>query len=270
MKVFLLELRNIRKSLLGWTISVAGVILLILAFFPSMKSGSMRQLAEAKLEGVDPALLAALGFGGVIPDLTVITNYFGYVLQFITLAIMVFVVQKAVNMLIREETEGTIEFLYGKPVSREEIFFQKLLALFAAFAAFLLVLGIVTAAGYLAFSDYGFKETIKDISIMYGGVLYVGVVFLSIGTLFSVLIPSSRSSSAVTISIVFGTFILGVMSVVVDKLDFLLYFSPMDWIKTAKLLSEGIAAEEWAVGISTAVLSVASALYLYTKKDMKV
>jgi ABC-2 type transport system permease protein len=269
MKVFLLELRNIRKSILGWTISVSGVIILMLAFFPSMQSEAMQQLAEAKLEGIDPALLAALGLG-VMPDFTVITNYFGYVLQFITLAIMVFVVQKAVNMLIREETEGTIEFLYGKPVSREEIFFQKLLALFAAFAAFLLVLGIVTAAGYLAFSDYGFKETIKDISIMYGGVLYVGVVFLSIGTLFSVLIPSSRSSSAVTISIVFGTFILGVMSVVVDKLDFLLYFSPMDWIKTTKLLSGGIAAEEWAVGVSASVLSLASAVYLYTKKDMKV
>jgi ABC-2 type transport system permease protein len=269
MKIFLLELRNIRKSLLGWTISVSGVIILMLAFFPSMQSEAMQQLAQAKLEGIDPALLAALGLG-VMPDFTVITNYFGYVLQFITLAIMVFIVQKAVNMLIREETEGTIEFLYGRPVSREEIFFQKLLALFAAFAAFLLVLGIVTAAGYLAFSDYGFKETIKDISIMYGGVLYVGVVFLSIGTLFSVLIPSSRSSSAVTISIVFGTFILGVMSVVVDKLDFLLYFSPMDWIKTTKLLSGGIAAEEWAVGVSASVLPLASAVYLYIKKDMKV
>jgi ABC-2 type transport system permease protein len=60
------------------------------------------------------------------------------------------------------------------------------------------------------------------------------------------------------------------MSVVVDKLDFLLYFSPMDWIKTTKLLSEGIASEEWAVGLSAVVLSLASAVFLYAKKDMKV
>ena len=96
----------------------------MLLFYPSMKNESMKALAGAKLEGMNPALLEAVGLSRVM-DFTVITNFFGYVLQFITLAIMILVTQRAVGILSREEAEGTIEYLSSKPVSRWEIFYQK-------------------------------------------------------------------------------------------------------------------------------------------------
>jgi ABC-2 type transport system permease protein len=124
MNILSLEIRNTRKSTIIWTISVGAVIYAMLAFFPSMQTEAMQQLANAKLYGVDPALLAALGLPEA-PDFTVITNFFGYVLQFITLAVMVYCTNHAVGMLVKEETEGTIEYLYAKPVSRMDIFLQK-------------------------------------------------------------------------------------------------------------------------------------------------
>ena len=127
MNVFRLELKNTWKSTLKWTIALSGITFILLAFFPSMQTESMKELAGAELEGSDPALLEAFGLAE-LTDFTIITNFFGYVLQYITLAIMVFVTQIAVHSLIKEETDGTIEFLYSKPISRSTLLWQKTLA----------------------------------------------------------------------------------------------------------------------------------------------
>lgn len=269
MKIIRLEFRNLYKSLLFWIISIGSIIFLMLAFFPNMQSESMQQLARAKMEGMDPAILAAFGLE-VLPDFTNVTEYFGYIFQYITLAIMIFVTQKSISLLIREETDGTIEFLYGNPVSRMDIFFQKLLALIMSYVFFLMVLSGVTLLGYVTFSDKGIAESIKEIVTMFSGVFYAGMVFLCVGILISTVIKSDKSSFTAANAIVFGTYVLGIMSVLIKKLDFLRYASPMDWIKTDKLLKTGISGWEWGIGISVILFSIISASILYERKDMKI
>ncbi len=267
MNVFRLELRNTWKSTLKWTIALCGIAFMLLAFFPSMQSESMKELAGAKMEGVDPALLEALGLGELM-DFTVITNFFGYVLQYMTLAIMVFVTQVAVNSLVKEETDGTIEFLYSKPISRNTIFIQKVLANTLSYVVMLTALSIITVVGYLSFSEYSFAESIKEAGIFYGSIFYIGLIFMGLGVLLSALLKSSKGSSGIVIAIVFGTFILGIMGVIVDELSFLSYFSPMDWVKTQKLMTEGICVEEWLIGLSTIIICSLASFEIYKKRDL--
>jgi len=78
-------------------------------------------------------------------DFTKITNFYGYILQYITLALMVYVTIVTVSTLVKEETDGTIEFLYSKPVSRNMIFLQKSFANISSFIVLLFVLSVVTS-----------------------------------------------------------------------------------------------------------------------------
>jgi ABC-2 type transport system permease protein len=249
--------------------SVGAVIFLVLAFFPSMQTEAMQQLASTKLDGIDPAVLAVLGMSEM-PDFTVITNFFGYLLQFITLALMVYCTNHGVSLLVKEETDGTIEYLYAKPVSRMEIFTMKLAALVTSFVLMLVVLALVTIAGYLSFSNFTFEQTVKEVAIMFGAILFVGLVYMSLGIFLSSLIKSSRTASGVTIAIVFGTFVLGATGTVVTELSFLQYLSPMDWIKTAKLMSEGIRWQEWLIGLIIIIAGIDSANVIYAKRDLLV
>lgn len=269
MNIFRLELRNLRRGALISTLAIATVIFAMLAFYPSMQSESMQALAGAKLEGVDPSLLAALGLTNML-DFTVITNFFGYVLQFIVLALMVIITQQAVNLLLKEESDGTIEFLYAKPVSRNEILAQKLMAHVLLLIVMLAVFMVTTVIGYVSFSDYSLGEAVREAAIFYGAILFVGLIFSSIAALLSTLLRGSVRTSGVTIAIVFGTFVLGVVSAVVEKLDFLIWLSPMDWIKTQKLMSEGILAGEWIAGTSVILLAILAAWIRYQKKDLLV
>ena len=269
MSVFALEIRNTRKSVIRWMISISAVIIFLLTFFPSMQTESMKEMTGAKLDGIDPSLLAAMGLDRLI-DFTVITNFFGYALQYITLAIMVFITHQAVSLLIKEETDGTIEYLYGKPLSRGEIFTGKLFAQISMFIVMLLVFAIITVAGYLCFSDFTPGAAIKESAIFYGAIFFIGLVFMSVGVLMSTLIKSNKSASSVSISIVFATFIIGIMSILVKGMSFLGYLSPMDWIKTQKLMTDGILPREWFIGIVLIAGSNLAAYVKYRKKDLLV
>ncbi|MDD3230296.1 MAG: ABC transporter permease subunit [Oscillospiraceae bacterium] len=269
MNVFSMEVRNLRKGALVSTLSIGAVIFAMLAFFPAMQTEAMQALAGAKMEGIDPALLAALGLSELV-DFTVITNFFGYVLQFITLAIMVIVTQRAVGLLIKEETDGTIEYLYAKPVSRTEIFCQKGLAHVVLFLASSVVWTIVTVTGYLLFSEHTLGEAVKEAAIFFSAIFLIGIIFSAVGVLLSALLKNGRATAGVTVAIVFGSFILGMMSVTVSGLDFLVWFSPMDWIKTAKLMSEGILWQEWLVGAGVILCGITAAWLRYRQKDLLV
>ena len=269
MNVFFLELRNLRKSAFISTLSIGGVIFALLAFFPSMQTEAMRTLAGAKMEGIDPSLLAALGLS-VLMDFSIITNFFGYVLQYITLAMMVIITQQAVRLLIKEETDGTIEYLFARPISRTEISVQKGLAHFALFLFMNAVWGFVTVIGYLLFSDYALGAAIKEAVIFFSAILFVGLVFSAVGLLVSSLLKRGKSTAGITIAIVFGTFLLGMMSVTVSGLGFLIWFSPMDWIKSDKLMHKGILWQEWLVGIGVIVCTTMAAWLQYRRKDLLV
>lgn len=269
MTVFLLEIRNLRKSAFAWALSISAVIFLMLTFFPSMQTEAMQALSNAKLESIDPALLAALGMKE-IPDFTVITNFFGYVLQYIILAFMVYVTHQTVGLLVKEESDGTIEYLYAKPVSRKTILLQKYGAHCVLLALILMVFALVSLIGYLLFSKFTFAQSLQENAINYGAALFVSLVFSAIGLLASSLVRSTRSAAAITIGVVFGTFVIGALSKVVKGLDFLIYLSPMDWIKTQKLMSIGLTPAEWAIGFAILIGCPLLAWAQYRKKDLLV
>lgn len=268
MNILWLEIRNTWKNLLSWTAALCIINFLMLAFFPSMQTESMKELAGAKLEGIDPTLLEALGLGEFV-DFTVISNFFGYVLQYLTIAIMVFITQVAVTSLVKEETDGTIELLYSKPITRSQIFVQKGLANLLMFIVLLVALFITTVVGYLLFSDYSFGKSLQEAGIFYGAILYVGLIYLALGMLLSSLLKSSKSASGIVMAIVFGTYILGIMGTVVDSLSFLHYISPMEWIKAQKLMSEGFWFTEWVIGIFVIIAGSFVAHKTYQSRDLR-
>ena len=76
METINLEWRKIRKSIYGWAVGYSLVVFLFLAFFPSMQTESMQNLAFAKLESMSAVVLSIFGLDS-IPDFSRIRNYFG-------------------------------------------------------------------------------------------------------------------------------------------------------------------------------------------------
>lgn len=270
MNVFKLEFLSRWKGLVLWSGIVSGLLVLFMAFYPSMKSDMMQQLVGVGMEGFPPAMLEVLGLNS-FADLSDINFYFCYVAQYLLLAAGVYAALLGSSALIREESDGTIEYLYAQPVSRAAIVFQKMLACFAAYLLYVLAQLLVSSALYAAFRPEGsdFSALLGNLGKVYAGMLFVGAVFLALGFAASAVLRSAGQSAPLSLGLVFGTYLLGIFSVAVKQLEFLKWVSPVTLFQPEKLVRDGFRAEAVWIFAAVAAVSFASAFLLYRRKDLK-
>lgn len=269
--IFKLEFRGLFKGLLLWTVAVSLLLILFMSFFPSMQSETMKQLVGVKLDAMSPAVLKAFGLA-TIPDFTKIMGYFTYTIQYINLAVVIYAMMLGAGTLIREESEGTIEYLYAQPVKRSSIIWGKLGANLLAFLTLVGSLFGVTAALFAVLREEGssFNELIMNLVNIYLGLLVAGVIFLALGFLVSVFLRNSKQAGAVALGIVFLTFILGSLSSISSNFKFLEYFSPLTILGPNNIL-EGELAMAPLLGFGVVgVLSLVLTFVFYQKKDLKI
>ena len=186
MNIFKFEFKRNLKSLIYWSIGASAIILVFMGLFPSMKDMGMQELVGSKLDALPPAVLEIFNFSSVT-DFSKINDYMGYTFQYIAMAFGIYGVTLGVNSIIQEESEGTIEFLYSKPVSRSKILWSKILSIAVTFFAFSIIVGLVTVLISLAVKpeDLETMTLIMDIKGMFTGMALLGYIFMAVGIVIS-------------------------------------------------------------------------------------
>ena len=127
MNMFKFEFNRLLKGSIIWALVCSALVVMFMLFFPSMKNMGMQELVGSKLELLPEAFLEAFNISGAT-DFSNISDFSAYVLQYIIMAGGVYAAILGVSALVKEESEGTIEFLYSKPVTRSKIVTAKILA----------------------------------------------------------------------------------------------------------------------------------------------
>lgn len=267
MKVIKLELKNNKKSVFTWVVSLGIIIIILMMFFPSMQTESMKSLTEAKIEGINPFLLESLGISEMV-DFSIITNYFGYLLQFVVIGIYIFITQNSFNLFIKEEIEGTIEYLYSKPITRREIYFNKIFYLSFAFTFMILVLSVLSFLSYLIFSDFSLIKSFKEVFLLFSSIYFIGYVYMSLGIFISMFTKSKTGISSIGGGVVMITFILGVLSSLSSKVKWIKFLSPIKWVEYQNVLNNN-ASIHFIIIITFVVITLLFiSLKKYEKRDL--
>lgn len=271
MNVYKLEWKSLFRGLLLWSLIVCGLMVLFMAFYPSMKDETMKELVGVKLNALPPAVLQAFGISS-LPDFTNITYYFGYVVQYMNITAAVYAAMIGASALIREESEGTIEYLYAQPVTRGAIVLQKILANLSVYVLFVAVQMAVTVILYAVMKPEGadLAALLADVKTIYVGMFFMGLIFLAVGFLASALLRSAKQAVSFSLCAVFSTYLLGIASAVVKQLEFFKYFSPLDYVKPEELVKSGFRAETVWIGAAVIICCGAATFLLYRRKDLKV
>ena len=266
-----LEWKQERGGLLVWLFFVVVILGLFMAFFPLMQNQGMTDIVNSKLDAMPPELLEAFALTNGASLLTV-TGYFAYIFQYVFLASCIFAVMKGAQALIKEETNGTIEYLYAQPISRAAIVTSK----YIANLVLLLIFWVVVYGAALTFI-YLFKENgvdfisvLPDVSLIFGTEFIILWFYYSVGFLFSTFIASSRSASGVGLVLVFGTYAIGLLAKLVTDYEFLRFFSPVDYALPATVLEEGIRWEYILICIAGSLLSLGLSHLIYGRKDLRI
>ncbi|WP_040950804.1 ABC transporter permease subunit [Gorillibacterium massiliense] len=262
MNIFRHEWRSISRSTLIWTLSMSAVAALFFLLFPAISAESSDYLDV--LNNYPKPLRDALGIN--VEMMGTVLGFYSFAFSFILLCAAIQAANLGFGILSKESREKTADFLLTKPVSRGQIVTAKLSAAVAA----LVVTNVVYMAisGFLAWQvkDAPFKwSTFLLISL---SALMLQLLFLSLGLFVSVLVRKIRSVPSVSLGVVLGFYIVGMLgSVIGDKA--VRYITPFKYFDTTYVI--GHNAYETPYVILAAVLIIlftAAAYVIYRKKDI--
>ena len=268
MNIVKIEIKRQLKTLLIWAAVCIGLHILFMAFFPSMKNSGMSELISAKISAIPKSFAKSMGITSLL-NFSDLLQYFAYVYQFIFMAVCIFASMLGANALIKEESEGTIEFLYSKPVSRIKIAVSKMASTFIIIFILNILLYISSVIMCFAFAPDGYKF-MASLSKISFGTFYGSLAFWAVGFLFSALLKNVSEATPAALGLFFVTYLLGVFSDVIDKLSWMKYLSPYHYVLPADILKNGSASGTYAFLIAVIIVScLILTAAIYKRKDYR-
>ncbi|MBC1499500.1 ABC transporter permease [Listeria weihenstephanensis] len=271
MNILKIEWKTHFKSLLVWSGVVALILGMFMAFFPSMSSGGMQELVNTKMDALPKEMMNVLHISSMA-DLTKIDAYFAYVFQYIFIAACVYAAMIGAQALVKEETDGTIEFLYAQPITRSELVAWKMVGNVISFVAFWVITFVISSILVIFLKQDGANtgDLMKSLVRIFSSELLIAVLFMMAGFCFSAVVHSAKQATPVALGLVFFTYILGILSGLNDHVDFFKYFSPINFAIPSDLLAAPMeSVNVWIASIALLIFA-ALTFVLYKKKDLKV
>jgi len=202
--IFLREMRVGHRSLLVWTLVLAGLNVLLMGVYPSFAADAQK-LNELiamypegfmKIFGLDRLSLAdPVGFYA--------TEAYFMVLLFGG----VFAAILGSGLLAKEEDEKTIEYLLARPVTRDQILTGKALAFAASLVLFNLLIGVATYASFVAFVDQDYSG--RALFLLLVAPLLAHLTFAAVGFLLALFWTRRKAALSVSIGLAQAPFNFG-------------------------------------------------------------
>lgn len=253
------ELTAYRKSTLIWAASLAGIIIVLLAMYPTFADNAAE--IDKLLQGYPQAFRDALGLS---LSLSSLNAYYSFVLVYVLLAGGIQAMNLGLSLLSKETRAKTADFLLTKPVTRIQIITAKLLA---ALTSLLATNAIYLATAIIMASLVSTDYDAKVFWLMSLTLLFIQLVFMAAGMLISVFIRRIRSVVSISLGIVFAFFIISMLdSSVGDKSA--RYLSPFEYFDRTYIM-ENAGYETSYILLSTGIIVVAIALsyFVYQRQD---
>jgi ABC-2 type transport system permease protein len=255
------ELRLRVVSLLVWAVAIAALVLLVLAFYPSVRDNpSLNDLYG----NLTPSMQALLGGSDLTSPVGYLnTQLFAFVLP---VALLVFGLGRGAASVAGEEEERTLDLLLAQPVSRGSAYLQKA-------AAVAVGLAVLTVAAWLPLVALnGAVELDLPVANLTAAAVQVGLMCLALA-LAAQAIAAGSGRRAIGLAVVAG---YAVVSYIVYGLggtvEWLAHLRPLTLWRWAQLndpLATGFGGTELLVLALVCLVSVGVGVLLFTRRDLR-
>lgn len=170
------------------------------------------------------------------------------------------------TILNKEENDGTIEYLYSRPVKRRDIIIGKYavgVVFSVLFNAIIFVIMILSLL--IANESFDLALAVK----MSLTPIFLFIILFSISFLISSLIKRSNLTRNIGLGMAFGFYLMQLLGGLTKDLEFLLKISPYEFISARYLVENGgIKLSYLIVGIVLIIGCFTGALIRYNKKEL--
>ncbi|MUU72494.1 ABC transporter permease subunit [Pseudarthrobacter sp. GA104] len=255
-------LRDQGRALLGWCISVALLIAMYVAFWPTVRDQpSMSDLLDQMPEAFR-ALFASSG-----ADMSTPTGYVQVeLLAFMgPAAVLMYAVGSGAGAIAGEEDRHTLDLLLSNPVSRSRVVLDKFLAMTAGTFLIAAVMGVALVA----------EGNLVDLDLPAGKVAaamlhlaLLGVVFGTLALMLSASTGRTGISKGVPALVAVVAYVVNGLAPLVDWLADIQEFSPFYQYIGHDPLRNGLDGGSVAISAATAVVLLAMAVLGFRRRDV--
>lgn len=255
MTIFKYELKQLKKNIIVWSLSMGGVIFLMLPTYIGFTSGSDTLMLEAMQNN---PLFEVLGVSAAF----VITplGMFSFLGSFAAIAAAIHGMSIAFSIHTKEYENKSADFLLTKPHSRGEVFWSKFLAC--------AVDSLIVGTAYIAGAALALL-TIKNVSVDWLPFLLIAttlvlveLMFVIFGTVAGTFFSNVRTPVLISSCVMFLLFSLSTMSKKINQ-PILGYLTPFAFFTPVKIAETGFY--EWRFMVWYVVLGLGLLLLSYKK-----
>ena len=158
-------------------------------------------------------------------DITSINTAYGWLksegFMFVLLIIGFYSSILGSNIVLKEESEKTIEYLGSLPIKRKSIMTNKIIVGITYIIGITLILGIFNYIALLISGDFNQKEYLL-LSIT---PILIGLPLFGLNLFISMFLHKTKKTIGISLGLVFVFYLLNVLSELSSKVEFLKYFS---------------------------------------------
>ncbi len=262
MNIFLRELKANFKSLVIWSVIITLLIMVAVAKFSAF-AGDPDMLAM--LDSIPPAMLDALNMRAF--NLTTLSGFYGVMFIYFGLMGAIAAAMWGSDSISKEERDKTVEFSLVLPVSRSRVVTAKSLAALVNCMAFVLITWGVSLVAVRSYNpDAAFYDLL---ALEMQAMFMIELIFLAAGLLLGCAMKHYKRSASTAVGIILVTYLISILSVMQEKLDFLKYVTPFRYFDAGELFRSGrMDGTYLLLSAVIIVVCVAGAYLAYRRRDL--
>ena len=218
--MFKRELKINLKSFIIWTSILIGLFLVVFLVYPSIVNSENMEMMDEMMKMFPEEMLKAFNM-----DISTIDSAFGWLktegFVFVLLITGIYSGILGSNILLKEESDKTIEYLNSVPVTRKNIVINKILCGLLYIILMIAIIGIFNFIGLSLSGEFERKSYIL-LSIT---PIFSSIVIFAICLFLSTFTHKTKKTIGISLGIVFASYFLNIISEIAESTEFLKYIS---------------------------------------------
>ena len=218
--MFKRELKINLKSFVIWTTILIGLFLVVFLVYPSIVNSENMEMMDEMMKMFSEEMLKAFNM-----DISTIDSAYGWLTTegfvFVLLITGIYSGILGSNILLKEESDKTIEYLNSVPVTRKNIVLNKILCGLLYIILMIAIIGIFNFIGLSLSGEFDRKSYIL-LSIT---PIFSSIVIFAVCLFLSTFTHKTKKTLGISLGIVFASYFLNIISEMGESTEFLKYIS---------------------------------------------
>ena len=264
-EIALATLRASRRSIMWWSLGVAGLVVLMIAVYPSIRDNPM---FDQILKDYPDAIKEFVSFGGAF-DYTSPTGYLGAELfsMMLPLLFIIAAVVAGSKAIAGEEEAGTLDLILSMPVSRTRVLLEKALAIAVEMVILGAVVFVVVWVGALA---VGMDIGVGNLLAAAFDVVMIGWLYGALALMLGAAIGRRGIAAGVAAALAVIAYVINGLAPLVGVFDDIRPASPWSHYVASDALGAGLDPLHVGVLLGITAVLVAVAPPLLLRRDIGV